>query len=197
LFLDEIGDLPLQLQPKLLRVLQEQEFERVGSARKIRVNVRIIAATNLDLAEMVEDRRFRADLFYRPNVFPISLPPLRQRPRDIPELVRHFVREFAASMKKEITAISDEIMGIIRLHDWPDNVRELRNDVDRAVIMSTGSVLWPPINHLKLRERDEPGAGCTLEEADRTHILDVLKQVNWIGGGRGAQPRDSAYQVPH
>jgi formate hydrogenlyase transcriptional activator len=139
--LDEIGDLPLELQPKLLRVSQEQEFERLGGNRTIRVDVRIVAATNVNLVELVEERRFRADLFYRLNVFPIALPPLRERSEDIPELVWHFVRTFAGRMNKVINVISDEVMEIIRTHNWPGNVRELQNFVERAVIMSPGPVL--------------------------------------------------------
>jgi formate hydrogenlyase transcriptional activator len=141
MFLDEIGDLPLELQPKLLRVLQEQEFERLGSPRTIRVNVRIVAATNLNLVEMVRDRRFRADLFYRLNVFPISVPPLRDRPEDIPEMVWHFVGKFARRMNRDISVISDGDMEIMRSHHWPGNVRELQNFLERAVIMSPGPVL--------------------------------------------------------
>src|SRR5580658_6071844 len=127
LFLDEIGDLPLELQPKLLRVLQEQEFERLGSARTIRVDVRIVTATNQDLAKMVRERRFRGDLFYRLNVFPIALPPLRQRIDDIPDLVRHFVRIFAARRNKEIHTVQDEVMEILKRHSWPGNIRELQH----------------------------------------------------------------------
>ena len=138
LFLDEIGDLPLELQPKLLRVLQEQEFERVGSNRTIRVDVRIVAATNQNLHQMVRERRFRADLFYRLNVFPIALPPLRERREDIPLLVQHFIRKFASRMNKEVGHVSDEVMQALRHHDWPGNIRELQNVVERAVIISSG-----------------------------------------------------------
>jgi formate hydrogenlyase transcriptional activator len=191
IFLDEIGDLPLELQPKLLRVLQEQEFERLGSARTIRVNVRIVAATNLDLTEMVRERRFRADLFYRLNVFPISLPPLRERSEDIPELVWHFVQTFAARMSKEIDVISEDVMKMIRSHNWPGNIRELQNFVERAVIMSPGTVLRPPIGDLKLLAQDRaPGADRTLAQAERDHILEVLRRVDWVVGGRdGAAAR--------
>jgi formate hydrogenlyase transcriptional activator len=191
IFLDEIGDLPLELQPKLLRVLQEQEFERIGSTRTIRVNVRIIAATNLDLAEMVRERRFRADLFYRLNVFPISLPPLRERFEDIPELVWHFVRIFAERMNKEISVISDEIMENIRSHNWPGNIRELQNFIERAVVMSHGPVLRPPIGDLKLLvQRSTPSAMRTLAQTEREYILDVLRQVGWrVGGPNGAAAR--------
>ena len=191
IFLDEIGDLPLELQPKLLRVLQEREFERLGSARTIRVNVRIVAATNLDLTEMVRERRFRADLFYRLNVFPISLPPLRERSEDIPELVWHFVQTVAARMSKEIDVISEDVMKMIRSHHWPGNIRELQNFVERAVIMSPGPVLRPPIGDLKLLAQDRaPCADRTLAQAERDHILEVLRRVDWVVGGRdGAAAR--------
>jgi formate hydrogenlyase transcriptional activator len=191
IFLDEIGDLPLELQPKLLRVSQEQEFERLGSSRTIRVNVRIVAATNVNLLEMVKERRFRADLFYRLNVFPIALPPLRERSEDIPELVWHFVRTFAGRMNKVIDVISGEVMGIIRNHNWPGNVRELQNFVERAVIMSPGPVLRPPIDDLdRLLPHKEPCSNRTLAQAQRDHILEVLRQVGWVVGGRdGAAAR--------
>src|SRR6266849_3319455 len=156
LFLDEIGDLPLELQPKLLRVLQEQEFERVGSNRTIRVDVRIVAATNQNLRQMVRERRFRADLFYRLNVFPIALPPLRERAEDIPLLVQHFVRMFASRMNKEVSHISEEAMEALRHHDWPGNIRELQNVIERAVILSAGPNLEIPFGELK-----RTVAGCT------------------------------------
>jgi formate hydrogenlyase transcriptional activator len=191
LFLDEIGDLPLELQPKLLRALQEQEFERLGSSRTIRVNVRIVAATNLDLAEMVKERRFRADLFYRLNVFPIRLPPLRERYEDIPDLVWHFIRMFGGRMNKEINAISEEALEIIRSHSWPGNIRELQNFVERAVIMSPGPVLRPPIGDLRLLvEHSVLTVIPTLAQAERDHILGVLKRVGGVVGGReGAAAR--------
>jgi formate hydrogenlyase transcriptional activator len=191
MFLDEIGDLPLELQPKLLRVSQEQEFERLGGSRTIRVNVRIVAATNVDLVEMVEERRFRADLFYRLNVFPIALPPLRKRSEDIPELVWHFVRTFAGRMNKVINVISDEVIEIIRTHNWPGNVRELQNFVERAVIMSPGPVLRPPIGELeRLSHHTEAFSNRTLAQAQRDHILEVLRKTGWVVGGRdGAAAR--------
>jgi formate hydrogenlyase transcriptional activator len=191
MFLDEIGDLPLELQPKLLRVSQEQEFERLGGNRTIRVNVRIVAATNVNLVELVEERRFRADLFYRLNVFPIALPPLRERSEDIPELVWHFVRTFAGRMNKVINVISDEVMEIIRTHNWPGNVRELQNFVERAVIMSPGPVLRPPIGELeRLSHHTEPSSSRTLARAQRDHILEVLRKTGWVVGGRdGAAAR--------
>ncbi len=191
LFLDEVGDLPLELQPKLLRILQEQEFERLGSARTIRVDVRIIAATNQDLAQMVRERKFRADLFYRLNVFPISLPPLRERLDDISLLVWHFTHKFATRMGKNIEAIPEEVMEVIKLHDWPGNIRELQNFIERAVIMSTGSVLRPPMGDLKtLTRAAEPSGTRTLAEAEREHIVDAIRQTRGVvGGRRGAAAR--------
>ncbi|MBV9770553.1 MAG: sigma 54-interacting transcriptional regulator [Bryobacterales bacterium] len=191
LFLDEIGDMPLELQPKLLRVLQEQEFERLGSTRTVQVDVRIVAATNRDLSAMVQERLFRADLFYRLHVFPIVLPPLRDRAEDIPLLVRHFVREFADRMNKEIHTIPEGVMEVLKHHNWPGNVRELQNFIERAVILSPGSVLCAPLGDLKqFSEVKTPAAGQTLVEAERAHILEVLRQVDWVvGGRRGAAVR--------
>jgi len=191
LFLDEVGDLPLELQPKLLRVLQEQEFERLGSARTIRVNVRVVAATNLDLMEMVRERRFRADLFYRLNVFPITLPPLRERSEDIPSLVWHFVQKFAARMNRNIDVVPEEVMDALRLYDWPGNIRELQNLIERAVILSNGTVLRPPLGELRAMVRGpEPVAGRTLEEAEREHIVEVLRNSGGvISGHNGAAVR--------
>jgi formate hydrogenlyase transcriptional activator len=191
LFLDEIGDLPLELQPKLLRVLQEQEFERLGSTRTIRVDVRVVAATNQDLMQMVRDHQFRADLFYRLNVFPIMLPPLRERSEDIPLLVRHFVNKFAGRMNKEFSYVPNEVMELLRLHDWPGNIRELQNYIERAMILSPGPELRLPPDELKrLVKRDTPSAVRTLAEAERDHILHVLREVNWVVGGRdGAAAR--------
>jgi len=192
LFLDEIGDLPLELQPKLLRVLQEREFERLGSARTTRVDVRIVAATNQDLPQMVRERRFRADLFYRLNVFPIDLPPLRARREDIPLLVDHFIRKLALRMNREVWEVSREMMEILQQHyDWPGNIRELQNVIERAVIMSPGTeLLLPPIELKSLITRDSPQAPRTLVEAERAHILEALRQVNWVVAGRnGAASR--------
>ena len=191
LFLDEIGDLPLELQPKLLRVLQEHEFERIGSNRTIRVDVRIVAATNQDLAKMVQERRFRADLFYRLNVFPIALPALRERTEDIPLLVRHFMNKFARRMNKEINYVPDEVMEVLRHHDWPGNIRELQNVIERAVIMCSGPDLRLPPGELKSLVRQEtPSAIRTLADAERDHILHVLRQVSWVvGGSNGAAAR--------
>jgi transcriptional regulator with GAF, ATPase, and Fis domain len=191
LFLDEVGDLPLELQPKLLRVLQEQEFERLGSTRTIRVNVRVVAATNLNLLEMVRERRFRADLFFRLNVFPISLPPLRERSEDIPDLVWHFARKFAARMNKNIEVIPDEVMKSLRLHDWPGNIRELQNLIERAVILSDGPVLRPPLSELRTVVRSPETASVrTLAEAERDHIVEALQHSRGvISGHNGAAAR--------
>ncbi len=195
LFLDEIGDMPLELQPKLLRVLQEQEFERLGSTHTIRVDVRIVAATNRDLAAMVQERRFRADLFYRLHVFPIALPPLRERADDIPSLVRHFVGKFAARMNRDIETIPELVMEAMTNYSWPGNIRELQNFIERAVILSPGRVLAAPLSDLKpglkhFAESQTPAALHTLADAERAHILEVLRQVHWVvGGQRGAAAR--------
>jgi len=193
LFLDEVGDLPLELQPKLLRVLQEQEFERLGSTRTIRVNVRVVAATNLDLMEMVRARQFRADLFYRLNVFPIALPPLRERCEDVAELVWHFVEKFAARMKRNIEVIPEEVMGALEAYDWPGNVRELQNVIERAVILSDGPVLRAPLSAAPRTERSpEPVVTDrrTLAEAERDHIVEVLRNSGGvISGSNGAAAR--------
>ncbi|HYY98868.1 MAG TPA: sigma 54-interacting transcriptional regulator, partial [Pyrinomonadaceae bacterium] len=186
LFLDELGEIPLELQSKFLRVLQEQEFERLGSARTIRVNVRVVAATNQDLAAMVRERQFRADLYYRLNVFPVKLPPLRERQEDIPALVRHFVRKFAARMNKSVESVPAEVMDVLKLHDWPGNVRELQNFVERAVIMSAGGELRPPLDELEqLTTSKSPSAVRTLAEAERGLILEALRAARWVVGGPG------------
>ncbi len=191
LFLDEIGDLPLELQPKLLRALQEQEFERLGCGRTIRVNVRVVAATNQDLAQMVSTRQFRADLYYRLNVIPIFLPPLRERRDDIPRLVEHFVRKYSARLNKPIDTIPDEVMEFLMYHDWPGNIRELQNFIERAVVLSPGSVLRPMLADLKQITKRQPVAvSRTLAAAERDHILEVLGQSDWlIGGQQGAAVR--------
>lgn len=191
LFLDEIGDLPLELQPKLLRVLQEQEFERLGSTRTIRVDVRVVAATNQDLPQMVHDKQFRADLYYRLNVFPIILPALRERTEDIPLLVRHFVDKFAARMDKDIRYIPDALLEALRLYAWPGNIRELQNVLERAVIMCAGTELHLPPGQLRTFELPgTPIATRTLAQAEREHIVHVLHQVGWVVGGRdGAAAR--------
>jgi formate hydrogenlyase transcriptional activator len=184
LFLDEIGDLPLELQPKLLRVLQEQEFERLGSNRAIRVDVRIVAATNHNLCKMVQERRFRADLFYRLNVFPIALPPLRERSEDIPLLVRHFAGKCASRINKEVVHFSEGVMNVLQRHDWPGNIRELQNVVERAVIMSSGPNLEVPLGELKRMVEGDPPTPTTLAEAQRDHILEALRQSGGLIAGR-------------
>jgi formate hydrogenlyase transcriptional activator len=191
LFLDEIGDLPLELQPKLLRALQEQEFERLGSGRTIRVNVRVVAATNQDLAQMVSARQFRADLYYRLNVIPIFLPPLCERPDDIPQLVEHFVQKYASRLNKPIDTIPDEVMELLKSHDWPGNIRELQNFIERAVVFSPGPVLRPTLAELRpMTKQSTAAAAQTLAEASRDHILEVLEQSRWMIGGRdGAAER--------
>ena len=188
LFLDEIGDLPLELQPKLLRVMQERQFERLGGAATIRTDVRVICATHRNLIEMVDERQFRADLFYRLSVFPIELPPLRDRREDIRLLVHHFAMDYAARMRKPITAISEEFMTALARHSWPGNVRELQNFIERSVILSTGAVLNGPLPELRLRAK--LSAPVTLEEAERSHILQTLQQTEGVvGGPHGAAAR--------
>jgi formate hydrogenlyase transcriptional activator len=191
LFLDEIGDLPLELQPKLLRALQEREFERLGCGRTIRVNVRVVAATNQNLAQLVSARQFRADLFYRLNVIPIFLPPLRERCSDIPALVEYFVRKFSARLNKPIDMIPDEVMECLKLHDWPGNIRELQNFIERAVVLSPGPVLRPTLTELRrMTKQPSAGAAQTFAEASRDHILEALEQSRWMIGGRdGAAER--------
>ncbi len=190
LFLDEIGDLPLELQPKLLRALQEQEFERLGSTQTIRVDVRIVAATNQNLEQMVKDRQFRADLYYRLNVFPIMLPPLRDRVADIPALARHFVDHFAARMNKTIDNIPQHVMSALCLYRWPGNIRELQNVIERAVLMSDGRVLQPPLACLTQstpasahQSSDQAESARSLAEMERVYITEALKRTNWVVGG--------------
>jgi transcriptional regulator with GAF, ATPase, and Fis domain len=191
LFLDEIGDLPLELQPKLLRVLQEQQYERLGSTRTLRADVRVIAATNQDLWRMVEEKTFRADLYYRLSVFPINLPPLRERKDDIPSLVKYFVQRFSRQMGKSIDQVPDGVMEIIRSHHWPGNIRELQNFIERSVIMTSGRVLSPRITELKLLMQATVSAPTqTLSAAERAHIIGILREANWVVGGRdGAAAR--------
>ena len=188
LFLDEVGEIPLELQVKLLRVLQEQEFERLGSTRTIRVDVRVVAATNRDLGQMVEEQRFRSDLYYRLKVFPVMLPPLRERAEDIPALVRHFAQKFALRMKKRIETIPAEAMKALQSYPWPGNVRELENFIERAVILSSGSDLRVPLTELKAAiSPPSNGSLKTLEDAEREHILKALREAKWtIGGSAGA-----------
>jgi len=187
LFLDEIGDIPLNLQAKLLRVLQEQEFERLGSTYSRRVDVRVVAATNQDLAALAAEKRFRMDLYYRLDVFPITLPPLRRRLEDLPMLVKHFVEKYAARMSKQISRISEDVMDTLMLYSWPGNIRELQNFIERAVILTKGDVLQIPPLPSCTRLRTEP---VTLKEAERDHILKALEDSNWVVGGKhGAAAR--------
>jgi formate hydrogenlyase transcriptional activator len=190
LFLDEVGDIPLGLQPKLLRVLQEQEFERLGSTRTHQVDVRLVAATNRNLAEMVKRGEFRSDLYYRLNVFPIALPPLRERRGDIPALVEHFVEMYARRMSKQIESIPQETMSQLISHSWPGNIRELQNFIERSVILSSGSILRPPLSSLKADAATETQDAVTLEEAERDHIRKTLEQTGWVvSGPNGAAAR--------
>ena len=194
LFLDEVGDIPLDLQSKLLRVLQEHEFERLGSTRTIRVDVRLVAATNVGLAQKVAHNQFRSDLYYRLNVFPVSIPPLRERREDIPLLVRYFAQKYARRMKKPIDAIPANAMTALTEYHWPGNVRELENFIERAVILSRGAELQIPLAELKQRTRSaaavSQGGLVTLEHAEREHIVRALGETNWvIGGPTGAAVR--------
>jgi formate hydrogenlyase transcriptional activator len=185
LFLDEVGDIPLELQPKLLRVLQEQEFERLGSTRTQKVDVRLIAATNCDLEQMVADKKYRSDLYYRLNVFPITIPALRQRREDIPALTRFFTQKYARRLKKQIAAIPAETMAALTSYQWPGNVRELEHFIERAVILTKGSDLEVSIAELKISEPVVTTELATLHEAEREHILRALDETNWVVGGPG------------
>ncbi len=196
LVLDEIGELPLELQPKLLRVLQEKMFERVGGRRTIPVDIRLIAATNRDLGEMVIDKEFRSDLYYRLNVFPIVLPPLRERREDIPMLVEYFVEKHARNLDRRIERIPTEVMEALARWDWPGNVRELENFIERSVILTRGPELWAPLAELTRAEhtvpdaQDPPNGSSTLESMERQHILSVLRETRGIiSGPRGAAVR--------
>jgi formate hydrogenlyase transcriptional activator len=183
LFLDEVGDIPPGLQPKLLRVLQEQEFERLGSTRTHRVDVRLVAATNRNLVDMVKRNEFRSDLYYRLNVFPISLPPLRERREDIPALVSHFVELYARRMSKQIEHIPPATMSALSSYQWPGNIRELQNFMERSVIVTSGNILHPPLTSLKSAAAAESIGAITLEDAERNHILKTLEQTRWIVSG--------------
>ena len=192
LFLDEIGDIPLELQPKLLRVLQEREFERLGSTRTQKVDVRIVAATHRDLEGMILEKLFRSDLYYRLNVFPVSVPPLRERPEDIPLLVQHFVQQAARQMRKTIDTIPQETMEALTRYRWPGNIRELENVIERSVILSPGPVLRLSSRDLNSRVPPDRSADRyqTLEEVERNHILRTLKETRWIlSGPTGAASR--------
>ncbi|MGA3178535.1 MAG: sigma 54-interacting transcriptional regulator, partial [Candidatus Acidiferrum sp.] len=209
LFLDEVADIPLELQPKLLRVLQEQEFERLGSNRTQRVDVRVVAATNAGLAQLVAERKFRSDLYYRLNVFPINIPPLRERPEDVPLLVRYFVQKFSRRQNKTVEYVPSDVMEALVNYPWPGNVRELENLIERAVLLSPGEELRVPLPELRALSpvslmtsaatesprfaAQAPNASpasasiATLEEAERQHILRALRQTQWrIAGPRGA-----------
>ena len=193
LFLDEIGEIPLELQPKLLRVLQEKEFERIGSANTIKVDVRLVAATNRDLRQMTAEHRFRDDLYYRLNVFPIHVPPLRERREDIPALVRYFVQRLARPMNRQVEVIPPETIEALRRYSWPGNVRELGNLIERGMILSRGRVLEVPLDELTPSLPPVPmeeDADATLEGMERAHILRALEEANWVlGGPKGAAAR--------
>jgi len=197
IFLDEVGDIPLELQPKLLRVLQEQEFERLGSVRTTRVDVRVVAATNVDLAQKVAANQFRSDLYYRLNVFPITIPPLRERKEDIPVLVRYFAQKYARRMKKPVEAIPMKAMAALTEYHWPGNVRELENFIERSVILSHGAELQIPLGELRGRLKipvivplQASDGIATLEHAEREHIIRALREAEWIvGGPKGAAMR--------
>ena len=200
LFLDEIGDLPLELQPKLLRALQEKEIERLGGGHTLQVDVRIIAATNQDLGQMVQERKFRADLYYRLNVFPMTLPPLRERRQDIPLLAEHFVQKFAKQQGKVIDTIPGEVMAALEHHDWPGNIRELQNVIERGVIMTRGLVLSQQTTEhfargeaapVRVPALAVPVSTKTLADAERAHITATLRETKWIVGG----PRGAAAQL--
>jgi formate hydrogenlyase transcriptional activator len=190
LFLDEVGDIPPALQPKLLRVLQEQEFERLGSTRTHQVDVRLVAATNRNLVDMVKRNEFRSDLYHRLNVFPIPLPPLRARREDIPALVEHFVETYARRMGKQIDQISPETMSQLTSYAWPGNIRELQNFIERSVLLSSGNVLRAPFASLEAVATTEAQEAVRLEEAERNHIRKILEQTRWVvSGPNGAAAR--------
>jgi formate hydrogenlyase transcriptional activator len=189
LFLDEIGELPLELQPKLLRVLQEQEFERLGGTRTIKADFRLVVATNRELAQMVDEGAFRADLYYRLNIFPVRVPPLRERREDIPLLVRHFVEKFARPLNKRIETVAAATLEALARHHWPGNVRELQNLIERAVILAQDGVLPLPLDSAPAPQ-SQSGRPKTLKEVERDHILLTLQQTGWvIGGPNGAAAR--------
>ena len=191
LFLDEVGDIPLELQPKLLRVLQEHEFERLGSTHTQQVDVRVVAATHRDLKQMVQDGQFRSDLYYRLHVFPLSVPPLRERREDIAILVCHFVNEYARRMNRHVETIPPHAIEALMGYSWPGNVRELQNFIERSVILSPGSVLRPPIGELREEAVQTSSAELsTLEEIEREHVLRAIRESHWVlGGPHGAAAR--------
>jgi formate hydrogenlyase transcriptional activator len=181
LFLDEIGELPIELQPKLLRAIQEKEFERLGSSQTTRVNVRIVAATNQNLERMIAEGQFRMDLYYRLNVFPITLPPLRERAGDIPLLVDHLLRTFAGRDGKSIDHVPDDVMTALVRYHWPGNIRELQNFIERSVVLTDGAELCAPIE--QLTNQETPKLVDKLRQAERAHIIAMLRQTNWVVGG--------------
>ena len=193
-FLDEIGEIPLELQPKLLRVLQEREFERLGSTRTMRTDARLIAATNRDLEALVSEQKFRSDLYYRLNVFPVRVPALRERPDDIPLLVRHFVQQFSRRMNRSVDTIPSETMTTLVRYHWPGNIRELQNVIERAVILSSGSVLKVPTDELRIRtdaptvsDHSKGSLRASLNDAERQEIVATLEKTNWkVAGPNGA-----------
>jgi len=190
LFLDEVGDIPLALQPKLLRVLQEQEFERLGSGRTHQVDVRLVAATHRNLVEMVKRNEFRSDLYYRLNVFPVPLPPLRARREDIPALVEHFMEIYAHRMGRQIDQISPETMSELTSYSWPGNIRELQNFIERSVILTSGNVLESPLASLRNAAEAQSLGPITMEDAERDHIRKTLEQTRWVvSGPNGAAAR--------
>jgi formate hydrogenlyase transcriptional activator len=190
LFLDEVGDIPPGLQPKLLRVLQEQEFERLGSTRTQQVNIRLVAATNRNLAELVKRGAYRSDLYYRLNVFPIPLPALRERREDIPALVQHFVEVYSRRMDKHIEEIPAETMSALTAYPWPGNIRELQNFIERSVIVSSGNVLSAPLATLNAPAETGTIEATTLEDVEREHIRKILEQTRWVvAGPNGAAAR--------
>jgi formate hydrogenlyase transcriptional activator len=195
IFLDEIGEIPLELQPKLLRVLQEREFERLGSTRTIRSDARLIAATNCDLKTMVDDRKFRSDLYYRLNVFPIRVPPLRERVEDIPLLVRHFVKQFSERNNRIIDTILSETIEALTRYHWPGNIRELQNVLERAVIITKGATLTVSVDELNPDARLKSSQRCEslpeiLSETERIQMLRALESSNWVvSGANGAAAR--------
>jgi len=190
LFLDEIGDIPLEVQPKLLRVLQGQEFERLGSTRTISTDARLVVATNRNLEQMTKKREFRTDLFYRLNIFPIEVPPLRHRSEDIPLLVWHFVEKYAQQLQKPIEAIPPEAMEALMRYHWPGNIRELQYFIQRAVILSRTTVLDAPLDELQRSRTRGRSEVETLREVEQEHILEALRRANWVvGGPNGAAAR--------